>query len=559
VLLDEPDNDIRAAILEKNVISAGNLPSSVRISILMPVYNTPSEVLEDAIESVLVQSYGDWELCIADDCSTSETTLEILEKFRGIDPRLKITRTPRNLHIAEATNCAAEFATGDFVAFLDHDDMLQPEALELLVSAMRKNPEADFFYTDEDKLDFDGTLTEPYLKPDWSPEHLTSVMYVLHFMAVRKRLFLQLGGLRDYYSGAQDYDLALRATAKARKVVHVPHVLYHWRKIEGSAAAVVDAKPQALLAAFRCLEDFVKTQDSRAEVVDGKFTGSFRVKWPVDRSRPVTLLILTHSTRKVVPERGEILLVEHAVNSIVEQSTFRNFKIVILDDGLMPRDAHRRLAKAGIRIENYAMTPPFNFAQKMNRALDLVETEDVVLLNDDIEVIAPDWLEALLAFSRRAEIGAVGARLLYPNGRVQHQGMVLGVNGATTHIFNNMDRNDIGYCGFTHVIRNYSAVTGAVLATRMSIVREIGGFDPKLAVDYNDTDFCLRIGAAGYRIVYTPFAELHHFEGSSLPRTSANAAEQEYFVARWGKLIDADPFYNPRLPKDRVDCGVTEW
>jgi hypothetical protein len=307
------------------------------------------------------------------------------------------------------------------------------------------------------------------------------------------------------------------------------------------------------------LEDFIKTQDPGAEVVEGKFTGSFRVKWPVDQSRPVTLLMLTNSARKVGPERGEVLLVENAVNSIMQKSTFRNFKIVLLDNGLMPNDAYKRLVNAGVRIEDYSFTPPFNFAQKMNRALDLVVTEDVVLLNDDIEVIAPDWLEALLAFSRRAEIGAVGARLLYPNGRVQHQGMVLGVNGTTTHIFHNMERNDIGYCGFTHVIRNYSAVTGAVLATRMSIVHEIGGFDPKLAIDYNDTDFCLRIGAAGYRIVYTPFAELYHFEGSTLPRAAVNAIDQAHFVARWSKLIEIDPFYNPRLPKDRLDCGVTEW
>jgi GT2 family glycosyltransferase len=386
-----------------------------------------------------------------------------------------------------------------------------------------------------------------------------SVMYVLHLLVVRKALFLELGGVRDEYSGAQDYDFALRATARARKVVHVPQVLYHWRKIEGSAAAKVDAKPKALLAGLRSVRDFVKARDPDAEVVEGKFTGSFRVKWSVDLSRPVTLLILTHSIRRVVSGRGDILLVEHAVNSITAKSTFRNFHILIVDDGLMPADVKRRLTQSGAQIEEYSLDPPFNFSEKMNYAFQFVKTEDVVLLNDDIEIISPDWLEALLAFSRREDIGAVGARLLYPDDRIQHQGIVLGVNGPTAHIFHNMERGHIGYCGFTHVIRNYSAVTGAVLATRMSLVHEVGGFDPALALDYNDVDFCLRIGAAGYRIVYTPFAELYHFEGSSAQRAAASEVEKSRFVARWGEMIERDPYYNPRLPRNRLDCGVTVW
>jgi GT2 family glycosyltransferase len=534
-------------------------PSCVRISILVPVYNTPPNILEDTVESVLLQRHTNWELCLADDCSTSAETIRILDKFRGSDARIKVSRTACNVHIAGATNCAAEFATGDFVSFLDHDDLLTPDALETMAVAIFNNPEGDVFYSDEDKLDFDGTLTEPYLKPAWSPEHLLSVMYVLHFLVVRKKLFLELGGVRVDYSGAQDYDLALRATARARKVVHVPQVLYHWRKIEGSAAATVDAKPNALLAGLRCVRDFVQARDPDAKVVEGKFIGSFRVKWSVDESRPVTLLILTHCARRVVPGRGDILLVEHAVNSIIAKSTFRNFRILIVDDGLMPTDVYRRLTRSGVQIEKYSFRAPFNFSQKMNRALEFVKTEDVIFLNDDIEVIAADWLEALLAFSRQQDIGAVGARLIYPNERVQHQGIVLGVNGPTAHIFHNMERDKIGYCGFTHVIRNYSAVTGAVMATRMSIVREVGGFDPALAIDFNDVDFCLRIGAAGYRIVYTPFAELYHFEGSSAPRAAASEAEKSHFAARWDEIIERDPYYNPRLPRDRLDCGVTVW
>ena len=455
-------------------------PRLPRISVLMPVYNTPPDVLEEAIQSVLEQSYEDWELCICDDRSTSQATIQVLERFRGCDPRLKITRAPENLHIARATNLAAEFATGDFVGFLDHDDLLTPNALHLMAQAVLAEPEADVLYSDEDKLEQDGAFSEPYLKPDWSPEHLGSVAYLLHFMMVRKSLFLAVGGLRHEYTGAQDYDLSLRTTALARKVVHVPHVLYHWRKIAGSAAAVVDAKPQALINAGLAVEDFARSQDPDAHVSPGLFTGSFRINWPVDATRPVTLLMMTDSRRRDVPGRGDILLVEHAVRSIYEKSTFKNFELIVYDNGRMPTDVHDELTALGARVERHDLKLPFSFPEKINAGFKLIETEDVIILNDDIEVISPDWIEALLAHSRRDGVGAVGARLLYPNDRTQHAGIVLGVHGASTHIFHNQPRDEVGYCGYTHVVRNYSAVTGAVLATRRSLIEQLSGFDLKL-------------------------------------------------------------------------------
>lgn len=533
--------------------------SDVRISILVPVYNTPPGILEEAINSVLDQTYTNWELCLCDDCSDSCETVEVLEKYRGIDPRVKIIRSPKNLHIAGATNLAAEFATGHFVAFLDHDDTLDRNALRFVAQAIEDNADVDVLYTDEDKIETNGRYSDPYLKPDWSPEHLLSVMYVLHFTVIRKSLFLELGGLRDAYTGAQDYDLALRATARARRVVHIPQVLYHWRKIPGSAAAVVDAKPAALINAKRAVTDFVRSQEPAAEVVDGLFPGSYRVKWPVDPSRPVTLLMLTDSRMREVEGRGNILLVEHSVKSILERSTFRNFQIVVLDNGGLPADAHKRLVESGVTVAQYAFQGRFNFPDKMNHAFSLVSTEDVILLNDDIEVISPDWIEALLSFSRRSDIGAVGAQLLYPNDRLQHAGVVMGVNGLTTHIFHNQPVANVGYCGFTHLIRNYSAVTGAVLATRMSLVRDVGMFDRNLRVDYNDIDFCLRLRAAGYRIVYTPYASLYHFEGSSIARREVDESDRLHFLSQWQAEIEADPYYNPRLPKDRIDCAVMRW
>jgi len=542
------------------VIESSATPNrGVIVSLLVPVYNTPPAILEATIRSVLAQTYQGWELCICDDASTSTSTRYVLDRFRGSDPRIKIIRNATNLHIAGATNAASELATGEFIGLLDHDDLLTPDALERMVAAAIAEPLADVLYSDEDKLELDGSFSEPYLKPDWSPDHLISVAYILHFMLVRKSLLFDIGGFRDAYTGAQDYDLTLRATARARKVIHVPGVLYHWRKIPGSASATVDAKPQALINAQAAVTEFVRLQDEEARVTPGLFTGSFRVHWPINAERPVTLLMLTDSVIREVEGRGEILLPEHAANSILDKSTFRNFELVILDNGRMPPDVCGRLAARGVRIESYRFEPPFNFCDKINKAFDLVYTEDVIILNDDIEVVSPDWIEALLSHSRRPGIGGVGARLLYPNNLNQHVGMALGVHGGCAHVFHNQPSEEVGYCGYTHVVRNYSAVTGAVLATRMSLVRWVGGFDRALAIDYNDVDFCLRLGEQGFRIVFTPFATLYHFEGYTIRRTEAAASETSKFGERWGQKIAADPYYNPGLPRDRTDFAVSAW
>jgi O-antigen biosynthesis protein len=530
-----------------------------RISILMPVYNTPPDVLDEAICSVIEQTYPNWELCICDDCSTSKATLQVLERYRGIDPRIKILRSPSNAHIARATNMAADVATGHFVGFLDHDDTLSPDALASVVRAIEDNPNVDVLYTDEDKIEPGGSFSEPYLKPDWSPEHLQSVMYLLHFLVVRKALFLRLGGLRHEYTGAQDYDLALRATAQARKVVHVPRVLYHWRKVTGSAAAIVDAKPEALLNGQRAISDFVRCIDPAATVDDGLLQGTFRVKWPVQGDRPVTLLILTGGRSREIEGRGNVFLVENTIRSIVEKTSFPNYQLLVIENGRMPPAQVEKLKELGARVVSFNAEPQFNFPNMLNFGLAQVATDDVIILNDDLEVISADWIEALLSHSRRSEIGAVGARLLYPNDRNQHVGIVLGVDGISTHIFHNLERETVGYQGYTHLVRNYSAVTAAVMATRMEVIREVGMFDPTLRVDYNDIDFCLRVGAAGYRIVYTPHAMLYHFERSSLQRTVADSADRQVFEQRWFRKIASDPFYNPNLPRNRTDCFVARW
>ncbi len=533
--------------------------NNVVISILVPVFNTPPIVLEDMIQSVINQTAGNWELCIVDDASTELHVRDVLDTYKGSDPRIRIIYFDENQHISAASNAAAEFATGDFVAFLDHDDLVNNDVVRAATQLIRSDDEIDFIYTDEDKIEADGRHTESHFKPDFSPEHLDCVSYTLHFMLIRKSLFFRVGGFRDAYSGAQDYDIALRVTRAARKVAHLPGIYYHWRKIPRSAAAVIDAKPGAFSRARAALEQVARREDPQARVVDGLLQSTFRVCWSVGKARPVTIVIPTNCASKDVALRGHINLVANAVRSIRSKSTYADTRILVVDNGNMDESLRRELTMADVRLASYRETGRFNLSRKVNFALSLVETDDVIILNDDIEVITPDWIEALLQLSGRPRVGAVGARLLYPDGRVQHQGVVLGVIGNSAHIFHNLDKGTVGYNGYTHLVRNYSAVTGATLATKMSILKRIGFFDETFAVDYNDVDVCLKIGELGLRIVYTPYAELYHFEGSSLPRQSVNEGEGAAFRKRWQHKIDDDPFYNRHLPRDRADCYLASW
>jgi O-antigen biosynthesis protein len=528
-------------------------PSALRISVVVPVYNTPPVVLESCIRSVLAQRHTEWELCMCDDGSQLAGTRAVLQKYVGSDPRIRIVTSDRNLGISGATNLAAEQATGVMLAFLDHDDVLHAEALAEIAHAVDESPDIDLLYTDEDKLEADGRHSEPYYKPDWSPEHLGSVMYMLHCLVVRKALFWKLGGSRCEFSGAQDYDLALRASAVARRIHHIPKVLYHWRKIPNSAAAVVDAKPAALAAAGRALEDAVARLDPPARVVPGLLPGTFRVRRPIAAGTPVTLVIPTRDAIVQIERRGRVALLRNFISSIVEKSTYRDFRILVVDNGGLSPETQELLRSVGARSVSFRVEGPFNYAQKANFALSHVETEHFVLLNDDLEVIAPDWIEALLEFSQVPGIGVVGARLLYPDRRLQHAGMVCGVNGTVAHAFVGLPADAVGYNGFTHLIRDYSCVTGAVLASRRDVLSNVGPFDTRFASDFNDVDFCLRARARGYRVVYTPFSELYHFEGASLVRRTQDPTEVALFTDLWADVIARDPYYNPNLPRDRTD------
>lgn len=524
------------------------------ISVITPVYNVDGPWLRRCIESVKAQWYPFWEMCLSDDASTRPDTLAVLDEYRGTDARIRIIRLDENVGISSASNRAAEISTGEFLAMLDNDDEITPDALYEVARTIDADGTIDLLYTDEDKLDATGGFCDPYFKPDWSPEHLHSVMYMLHLLVIRKDLFYSVGEFRGEYSGAQDYDLALRASQVSRKIAHVPRILYHWRKVEGSAAAEVDAKPAALDAGRCALEDHVRQTSPGASVEAGKLTGLFRVRYPIANQPLVSLCIPTHDQTGEIPGRGPVNFIANFAQSIAEKTDYPNYELLICDDRNLSEHTRRLLRDIPHRLISYpGRVNPFNFSAKVNFMVQHARGEHIVLLNDDMEVIAPEWLRALLEHSQRRDIGAVGARLLFGNGRIQHVGVVIGVNHGAAHVYHNYPASFVGYNAFTHIVRNYSAVTGACLATRKAVLEELGGLDLQFAVDYNDIDYCLRAVDRGYRVVYTPYAELYHFENQTARRSAACPDTQRLFVTRWARFMEHDPCYNPNLTRSGLD------
>lgn len=538
-------------------LPAIDLRRATLFSIIVPVHNVEGRFLEACIESVQKQTYPFWELCLCNDASTNPDTVATLNRYRGVSPRIKICDLTANQGISGASNKAAELATGEYIVLLDNDDELDPAALLEAARAIDQDPAVDCLYTDELKIDLDGNLIDHYFKPDWSPEHLESVMYILHMIVMRKSLFFQIGQFRPEFDGAQDYDLMLRCSSATDKITHIRQALYRWRAIPGSSAAKVDAKPKALVAGIRALSDHVdRKYNAQASVEPGLLQGTFRVRRNILGTPRVTLLVLTNNRRIKLPGRDEFSMVENFVESIHNSTSYPNYHVIVVDNASLERAQIKRFRTAGVQVEDYPLNGPFNFAAKANYAVGLARTDLIVLLNDDMEVINDDWLTALLEFAQDPEIGAVGCRLLHPDGSIQHVGTVLGVNGGAAHVYHSFPGDMVGYNGFTHIIRNYSAVTGACLATRKSLITHLGGFDESYAVDFNDIDLCLKLVEAGFRIVYTPYARLYHFEGSSIIRHQQDPAERAMFNQRWERFIGDDPYYNVNLARDRLDFAA---
>ena len=545
-------NTRSAADLAELRTEVSALPLQPTISVITPVYNTDPQWLRAAIESVRAQTYPHWELCLADDASTKAATVELLGEYARIDPRIKLVRLQKNSHISAASNAALDVATGEFIALLDHDDDLPPDALAEVVKHINAHPDVDFIYSDEDKRDLVGTRKEPYFKPDWSPDHFMNFMYTNHLMVLRRAVVDRVGRFRLGFEGAQDFDLALRTIAVTDRIGHIPKVLYHWRQIPGSAAAEAVAKPWALANAQRALESYVAQIKVDATVEQGAAPGLFRVRRKLTRSPRVTIVITTDDRSRTINGR-EIALLPNVIRSIRQKTQYTNYEILVIDNGNLSAATMDFLSTVTHRRVTYTIEGKFNFAHKLNFSVRHAGDDQLVILNDDVEVISPGWLHALLEYSEDPGVGAVGAKLYFPDGRLQHVGVVLGVNGIAAHSFHQGPGELPGYFGSTLGPRNYSAVTGACLMTRRAVFDEMNGFNEQLAIDFNDIDYCLRLRQAGYRVVFTPHAELFHHESGSHGARTWNPAEAEYMRTTWADVLAEDPYYNRNLTRDFPD------
>ena len=547
--------DDARAIIESRIAAFSYKPL---ISIVMPTYNTKSQWLVAAIESVQKQLYPNWELCIADDASSEAHVRPLLEQYAAEDDRIKLVYRKAHGHISVASNNALTLTSGEFVAFLDHDDLLAEHALFWVVETLARRPDAQLIYSDEDKIDIGGRRSDPYFKCEWNEDLFYSHNMICHLGVYRTKLVRQLGGLREGFEGAQDYDLALRCIEQIEpgKIVHIPRVLYHWRIHPGSTASGGIDKPYALGAGERAINEHLKRRRSTGVVEPLMDLRMYRVRYPLPESVPFVNLI--------VPTRNGLRLLRRCVESILDKTTYRHYEIVLVDNGSDDPETLRYLEtiQGNVRVRIIRDTRPFNYSALINSAVTSASGTVIVLLNNDMEVITPDWLSEMVSHALRPEVGAVGARLWYPNDTVQHAGVILGIRGVAGHAHRYLKRGGNGYFARASLIQSFCALTAACLVVRKETFEKVGGFNEALQVAFNDVDFCLRVREAGYRNIYTPYAELYHHESAT--RGDEDTAEKQlrfskesiYMKQRWGDLLLNDPAYSPNLTLDHQDFSL---
>jgi GT2 family glycosyltransferase len=551
-------NDVRPSDAARMRAMLDLLAHRPRFSIVVPVYETPERYLRAMIESVIAQIYPDWELCIADDASRSEHVRRVLDEYAASDARIKVTYRERNGHISEASNTALASATGEFVGLLDHDDLLTPDALFENALVVNRRPDVDVIYSDEDKIDDDGRRRDAYFKPDWSPDSLLARNYLSHFGVYRRSLLADAGGFRAGFEGSQDYDLVLRVTERTDRIEHIPRVLYHWRIHGDSTASAREQKGYAYDAAVRALDEALERRGEPGTVVtDERIPGIYTIRYAIRRPGRVSI---------IMPTRDHGDDVDRALTSIFEHSTYRDFEVVLLDNGSSDPASLRVFGtwteREPQRVKLVRHDVPFNFSRINNYAVAQSTGTYVLLLNNDTEVITPDWLEAMVEQAQRPSIGAVGAKLLYEDGTVQHAGVVIGIGGVAGHSHKYAQRDAPGYFATLQTTNNFSALTAACLMVRRDVFDEVGGFDESLAIAFNDVDFCLRVRDAGYRNVYLPHVELYHHESKSRGHENTPEKmdrflrEQRIMQERWQTGDVPDPYYNPNLTLEREDYAI---
>jgi glycosyltransferase involved in cell wall biosynthesis len=527
----------------------------------MPTYNTDAQYLRECIDSVLIQSYPYWQLCIADDCSPKPHVMAILREYAAKDQRIKVCRREENGHISLASNSAIALASGDFIALLDHDDLLAKDALFFMAEAINQYPDGQVFYSDEDKIDLQGRRSDPHFKSDWNPDLFFAQNYVSHLGVYRTSLIKKIGGFRAGVEGSQDQDLLLRCLPHVRhdQIHHIPRVLYHWRMLEGSTALASGEKSYTTLAGIKALTDYFAEQGPGGIRVDaGVVPNTYRLYWPIPAQAPKVSLL--------IPTRDRCSLVEVAVRSILEKTSYPNYEIVILDNGSVEDETLQffaEITQQDRRVKVLAYDYPFNYSAINNFGVSSTDGELVGLINNDIEVISPDWLTEMVSHAIRPDIGCVGAKLYYGNNLIQHAGVILGIGGVANHSHKMFPRHAFGYFARLVCPQNLSAVTAAVLLVKREIYQQVGGLnETALKVAFNDVDFCLKVREAGYRNLWTPYAELYHHESVSrgaedTPEKQARfKVEVDYMMTVWQTQLAQDPYYNPNLTRTKDDFSI---
>ena len=542
------DEPVKRKVYEESLIP----DNKIGFSIILPTYNTDPILLQKCIDSVCNQEYENWELCIADDASSNQATLDILKRYQDKFPKkIKLKLLSKNGHISKSSNAALSLATKPFVLLLDHDDLLPLHTLRYFSGAINQNRSAKFLYGDEDKIDEAGERHMPHFKPDWNRDLLLSQNYICHPAVISRELLNNVGGFREGVEGAQDHDLFLRITQTlhADQIVHIPFILYHWRVIAESTAANASAKSYTSEAGLKSVQDFLDNTKSGGIVQPGKFPNTYKIKWPVPADAPKISLI--------IPTRDGYDILNQCVTSIVSKTTYSNYEIIIVDNQTSCNKTLELFGELQSQYENIKVIKwdkPFNYSAINNYAVNVADGELIGLVNNDIEVINPDWLTEMVSHALRPEIGCVGAKLFYPNNTIQHAGVILGIGGVAGHSHKYFQATDPGYFTRLYLTQNLSAVTAACLVVRKAVYFEVNGLNEKdLTIAFNDVDFCLKVKSAGYRNLFTPWAELYHHESisrgeeDSPEKISRFNSESNYMKENWGELLKNDPAYNPNL------------
>ncbi|MCR4277980.1 MAG: glycosyltransferase family 2 protein [Candidatus Berkelbacteria bacterium] len=528
-----------------------------KLSIIVPTFNTPLTFLAPMVESVRNQTYSNWELCIADG-SNKEETRAYLRQLTEKDERVKVEYLKTNLGIAANTNAAIKLARGEYIALLDHDDTLAPFALYEVVAALNRDPEADLLYSDEDKLTKDGkSRLKPHFKPDWSPDTLRTYNYITHLLVIKRSLLDTIGHIREGFEGSQDFDLVLRASEQAKRIVHIPKILYHWREHEHSTASNIKAKNYVSYSTNKAIAEHLDRLGIKGRILQGPLFGTCRVVYELPNKLPLVSII--------IPTKDQAELLKHCLDSIINRSTYSNYEIILVDTGSIEPATQKLYLKLRkqprVTIVNWHK--PFNYSAVNNFAARQAKGDYLLFLNDDTEVTSSDWIEAMLEYAQRPDVGAVGAKLLYPDKTIQHGGVIVGLGGVAGHSHKHFPAGSFGYFGRLILPQNLSAVTAACVMISRKVFGEVGGFDEGYALAFNDIDLCLNIRQLGKLIVWTPYAELYHYESKTrgyedTPEKIARFKKEiDRFTAKWGEFLrQGDPHYNPNLTLDREDFSL---